>query len=176
MTRSALVTEAKGRRVMLLGIHQPRDRTADVFGLRHAREGEEMFARTVVGLKSGLPNTELLDLATAVTRPGGQLHLVSLIEVGRDEENARLRFVEEQLQETAGELAGRGFEVATHAGRASASAGAALARYAEEFHADVIVLGLSKRTRVGKALLGSDAQSALLSSSCPVLSVHVANE
>ncbi len=135
-----------------------------------------MFEHTVIGLKSGLPNEPLLELAYSLTAPGGQLHLVSLVEVGRDEENARLRFVEEQLEQTAAQVRERGFDVRPHVGRASGNAGHSLARYAEEFHADLLILGLSKRTRVGKALMGSDAQSALLSANCPVLSVHVSAE
>ena len=46
-----------------------------------------------------------------------------------------------------------------------------LIEVAEEVHADFIVIGLRRRTPVGKLILGSNAQRILLDASCPVLAV-----
>ena len=42
---------------------------------------------------------------------------------------------------------------------------------AQEVNADFIVIGLRRRTPVGKLILGSNAQRILLDASCPVLAV-----
>lgn len=42
---------------------------------------------------------------------------------------------------------------------------------AEKYGADLIVIGLRKRTPVGKLIMGSTAQQILLEASCPVLAV-----
>ena len=46
-----------------------------------------------------------------------------------------------------------------------------LIEVAESSHAELIVIGLRRRTPVGKLLLGSNAQRILLDSPCPVLAV-----
>ncbi len=47
---------------------------------------------------------------------------------------------------------------------------------AEEAGADLVVVGLQRRSPVGKALLGSNAQRILLGAHCPVLAVRAPEE
>jgi nucleotide-binding universal stress UspA family protein len=48
-----------------------------------------------------------------------------------------------------------------------------LINIAEACDADLIVIGLRRRTPVGKLILGSNAQRILLDAPCPVLAVKV---
>lgn len=57
-------------------------------------------------------------------------------------------------------LLGRGNDVASD-----------LVAAAEEFDAELIVIGLRRRSPVGKLILGSNAQRILLDAPCPVLAV-----
>ena len=51
-----------------------------------------------------------------------------------------------------------------------------LLRTAESTEADFIVIGLRRRSPVGKLLLGSNAQRVLLDAACPVLAVKAGPE
>ena len=44
---------------------------------------------------------------------------------------------------------------------------------AEEVGAELLVVGIRRRSPVGKALLGSNAQRIILNAACPVLTVRV---
>ncbi|HET8981968.1 MAG TPA: universal stress protein, partial [Pedococcus sp.] len=46
-----------------------------------------------------------------------------------------------------------------------------LVNVAAEVNADIIVIGLRRRSPVGKLILGSNAQRVLLDAPCPVLAV-----
>ncbi len=47
---------------------------------------------------------------------------------------------------------------------------------AEEYDADLIVIGLRRRSAVGKLILGSNAQDILFNAPCPVLAVPAPDE
>jgi len=50
-----------------------------------------------------------------------------------------------------------------------------LIQVAQDVHADFIVIGLRRRSPVGKLILGSNAQRILLDAPCPVLAVKSAD-
>jgi nucleotide-binding universal stress UspA family protein len=64
---------------------------------------------------------------------------------------------------------GRRFE--TREMTASGDAADDLLQVADDVQAELIVIGLRRRTPVGKLILGSNAQRILLDAACPVLAV-----
>jgi len=59
----------------------------------------------------------------------------------------------------------------THVSVRSLEPGEDLVNYAEENDIDEIVIGIQKKSKVGKLLFGSTAQYVILKSNCPVLTV-----
>lgn len=59
-----------------------------------------------------------------------------------------------------------------HVDRQPSQAAEALIEVAEEIAASLVVVGLHRRSRVGKMLMGSNAQRVLLGAPCPVLTVR----
>ena len=49
--------------------------------------------------------------------------------------------------------------------------GEEMVQYAREIHAELIVIGIRKRSRVDKLVFGSNAQVVILEADCPVVSV-----
>lgn len=129
-----------------------------------------MFSNIVVGLKEDLPYQQLLVLARQVAKDDATIHLVSYVKAGAyEDEPARLKTMGRILEGHAATLRNDGFQVSQEVGLIAVAAAAELLRYASENRADLLVVGLAKRTRVGKALMGSDAQRVLIGSECPVL-------
>ena len=133
-----------------------------------------MPANAVIGLKPDLDNTELLDLTRSVVEPGAQIHLVSLVQVSKDsDERERLDAARTQVEKIAEGLRADGYAVDTLVQISTIALGSELASIATRREADLLVIGLAKRSRVGKALLGSDAQSVMMHATCPVLANRI---
>lgn len=129
-----------------------------------------MFENVIVGLKEGLPHSPLLDLAARTTVEGGRIHLLTLVKAGTyEDEPERLKGAEQELRKRAAELEKQSFDVSYQVDLIALAAASELLRVAQERSSDLIVIGLAKRTRVGKALMGSDAQRVLLAAQSPVL-------
>jgi nucleotide-binding universal stress UspA family protein len=129
-----------------------------------------MFENVTVGLKEGLPHAPLLELAKRSTTPGGKIHLVTLVRTtSYEDEPERLKKAERDLDRYAEALCAEGFEATHEFSLTVVAAAMDLLRIAEDRDADLLIIGLAKRTRVGKALMGSDAQRVLLGAPFPVL-------
>jgi nucleotide-binding universal stress UspA family protein len=76
-----------------------------------------------------------------------------------------------EAADLADQLAASGLNYEIRSAADAADSAEALIRIAETTAADFIVIGLRRRSPVGKLLLGSNAQRVLLDAACPVLAV-----
>jgi len=83
---------------------------------------------------------------------------------------------EQQLQEVRDKLEEAGIEYDIRQLHRGMDPADDLVAVAAEVDAECIVIGLRRRTPVGKLILGSNAQHVLLDAPCPVLAVKAAEE
>jgi nucleotide-binding universal stress UspA family protein len=93
---------------------------------------------------------------------------------GRDFDREDALETEGQLQEVRDQLGESGVDNEIRQLVRGLDPAEDLINVAEEVGADFIVIGLRRRTPVGKLILGSNAQRVLLDATCPVLAVKAA--
>lgn len=121
-----------------------------------------------------------LERAQEIARErGAELHLVGYVALPKGEHEAdefqRSRAnAERELRGTADADGLEEGAYQVHVPLAARRPAHALLGVADEVGADLIVIGMRRRSRVGKLVLGSTAQEVLLDSVCDVLSVKAA--
>ena len=102
---------------------------------------------------------------------GVKLVVINSNKGGRDLDVDEARRSEAELDAIRAEVAGEGVEVDVRQMVRGLEPAEDLINVAQEVGADFIVIGLRKRSPVGKLILGSNAQRILLDAHCPVLAV-----
>lgn len=134
----------------------------------------------VVGLSSRPEGRAALERAATEAELRGA-HLVVVRVAGRglsenpDETQKWADAVEEARTEgerLVADLADRGVPASFRLEPVSSDAAGALLQVAREVTADLLVLGLRRRSPVGKLILGSVSQDVILGAECPVLVVR----
>ncbi len=107
---------------------------------------------------------ELSKLMTA------ELHIFSSLEEG-GESNGSVNRLSSILKDTQIKCRASGIICRIEISDNELSAAENIINYAKNNSIDQIVLGLRKRSKVGKMLLGSTSRTVILEASCPVLTV-----
>jgi nucleotide-binding universal stress UspA family protein len=94
--------------------------------------------------------------------------MVSL-EGGPGEKIEDITRAEQNLREAKQFLEEQGIQSETHQMARGLAPGEDLVKFAEEKHVDQIYVGIEKKSRTGKLLLGSTAQYVILKAPCPVI-------
>ena len=80
--------------------------------------------------------------------------------------------IEEKLEkEVYDQLNPKHIPYETHLVISSLESGEDLVQFAEESKIDEIIIGIRKRSKVGKLMFGSTAQYVILNAPCPVVSI-----
>lgn len=142
-------------RRVLLAVDVLDHRTADV--LERACRFVSDLGETSLKVVSVVDNKHL-DTLTQQRPPDKQYADLVLQDLQRD--------LEQQLHST-----GSAMDAATTTQVIKGDPSEEIIRMADREHVDYVVIGVRKRSRVGKLLLGSTSQSVLLGASCPIVAV-----
>ena len=109
-----------------------------------------------------------------VRQRGGRLIVVHSSEGGTSESAEEVLADNEELERIDAELSAEGIEHEIKEFARGGTPAEDVVNVANEAKADLIVIGLRRRSLVGKLLLGSNAQEILTQADCPVLVVKPA--
>jgi len=128
--------------------------------------------KILVGIDGSNTSREALQLAIKNARAfSGELMAVTSMATGTAEENEAIRAAEKNLGEVKAEAENAGVACVTHLLIRGNSAGEDIVEFAKANDVDLIVVGVKRRSRVGKILMGSSAQFVIMRAGCPVLTV-----
>jgi nucleotide-binding universal stress UspA family protein len=132
----------------------------------------ENFKKILVGYNDSPQSKAALELAGQLARLS-KAHLIIVISMEggsreklKDIENAR-----ESLDEALRLMSTKGITCEVHQTARGLSPGEDLVAYAKENQVDVIAVGVKKKSKAQKIILGSTAQHIILNAPCPVLTV-----
>jgi nucleotide-binding universal stress UspA family protein len=104
-----------------------------------------------------------------------EVHLLRSLErnpeLQRELRRDTIQQAEENLDQVKREFVNMGLTCDTHVVVGRLSAGENIVQFAEQNSIDLIVIGVRRRSKVGKLLFGSNAQLIILTAPCPVLTV-----
>ncbi|MEJ2041543.1 MAG: universal stress protein [Desulfosarcinaceae bacterium] len=126
----------------------------------------------LVGYDGSNACKEALKVAIAHAKAfGGRIHLVASMAKGTADEHLEIKDMEDQLDENKRLVEKSSVQCETHLLIRGLMPGEDLVEYAKEKDVEEIVMGIRRRSKVGKLLFGSTAQYVILNAPCPVVTV-----
>jgi len=101
----------------------------------------------------------------------GSVSLVRSISAKRADDVVGVEGIEADLESAAERVAASGLPVDTHLLIRGGSPGEDLTVFANENRVDYLIIGIKRRSKVGKILFGSTAQYVILKAESPVITV-----
>jgi nucleotide-binding universal stress UspA family protein len=101
----------------------------------------------------------------------GKLYLLTSLAQSPELQLEDIQKAEHELERFRVSFKEDGIPCETHAIVSSLTAGEDLVQFAQENEIDEIVIGVRRRSKVGKLLFGSNAQYIILQATCPVVAV-----
>jgi len=114
-----------------------------------------------------------LELATRHAKVfGAKVYVLTSRSTGTDKELLNIERDEELLENAKKMLEEAGVECGTHLMIRGETPAEDLIDFAEKNEVDEIIVGIAKKSRVGKLIFGSNAQYVILNAPCPVVTVQ----
>lgn len=101
----------------------------------------------------------------------GSIFLVTSLQGGSKQDIKEVDEARDGLEHAKSVVEKEGIPCETHMLVHGLSAGEDIVDFAKEKKADEIIVGVQKKSKVGKFLMGSTAQHIILSAHCPVIAV-----
>ncbi|MFO7570363.1 MAG: universal stress protein [Smithellaceae bacterium] len=99
------------------------------------------------------------------------LYIACSMERVSEKERVELEKIEKHLEYIKETVTGEGIPCETHVLVRGLTPGEDIVDFAVEKNIDEIIIGIEKKSKVGKLLFGSNAQYIILEAPCPVVSV-----
>jgi nucleotide-binding universal stress UspA family protein len=101
----------------------------------------------------------------------GKVFVVRSLMGGTERDNEDIEVAEKDLAYAEGYCGEKGVPCETHMLIRGLKPGEDIVKFAEDCRADEIVLGVRRRSQVGKMLFGSNARYVIMEAMCPVVTV-----
>ncbi len=102
---------------------------------------------------------------------GANVHLITSLTSGEEKDRTDIEQAEAKVEYARGLIESKDIQCQTHLMIRGLSVGEDLVQFANDNDIDEIVVGIKKRSKVGKLIMGSTAQYVILKAKCPVLTV-----
>lgn len=128
--------------------------------------------KILVGYDGTNSAKEALNLAKSHAKAfGATVEVVTSMQTGTESERKVIEQAERGLAYAKSLFEDGGIECNTHLLIRGLSPGEDLVGFANENQIDQIIVGVKRRSKVGKLLMGSTAQYVILQAQCPVITV-----
>jgi nucleotide-binding universal stress UspA family protein len=133
---------------------------------------EEIAMKILVGYDGTNSAKEALNLAKSYAKTfGASVEVVTSMQKGTESERKDIEQAERGLAYAKSLFEEDGIACNTHLLIRGLTAGEDLVKFADENRIDQIVVGVKRKSKVGKLLMGSSAQYVILQAQCPVVTV-----
>ena len=128
--------------------------------------------KILVGYDYSTVTQEVLALAKQQAKAfNAEVHLLRCLTQDPKLQRETVQHAEQNLDHIRREFATMSLACETHVVVSALTAGEEIIQFAEQNSVDLIVIGVRRRSKVGKLLFGSNAQLIILTAPCPVLTV-----
>ena len=128
--------------------------------------------KILVGYDRSKASEDALNLALQHAQAfNAEVHIVTSLEQGAALKKEDIDKAENQLEKVRKPFKAADIECEVHTSVSYQSPGEDMVRFAKDKNVDQIVIGVRRRSKVGKLVTGSTAQYIILNAACPVLTV-----